>query len=75
MINKLNNPVRLPTGEITTLARLLDEKRACVSKCDNFGSRRTESGVVTKYFVDLLPPLSGCWEISEYAYHSRKGDD
>lgn len=68
---KLNQSVRVgATGEITTIAKLLDEGRVKLNKVEHFG--RTGR---TAYFADFEEQngVSSGWEISKTAYESRMG--
>ena len=70
---KLSTPVYDLEGNVTTCAALLNAGKAQVSKTKNFYKRR--GGTRVAYFCDLLDDqgkIAGSFEISAYAYQSRK---
>ena len=64
---RLNDPVKLPNGSISTIAKLLDEGKVKLTRVDNWRGRG-----VTAYFADLVDG-SGSWAIGKVAYESRMG--
>jgi hypothetical protein len=67
----LNAPIRLPSGEVTTLARLDDEKRLIWRESNSW------SGAVT-YFAELVGSRNGAacigWTVGKLAFLSRTGE-
>ena len=68
---KLNDRVN-HNGKITTIDQLDKEGLIEFEKVDNFCSRRTKTGMTTKYFANIKGTKSG-WEIGNMAYLSRTG--
>ena len=64
-MTKLSEPVRTPSGEVTTISALDAEGRITWRKVDNWRYRTTPI-----YFADIDGATTG-WPISEYAYKSR----
>lgn len=71
MTVKLNDRVN-HDGRITTIDQLDKEGLVEFEKVDNFCSRRTKTGMTTKYFANIKGTKSG-WEIGKIAYLSRIG--
>lgn len=67
MTTKLNEPVRTPDGEVTTINELAEAGRITFNVSHNFYTRR--GGPYTKYFADLDGTTAG-WEIGKLAYLS-----
>lgn len=72
MATKLNDLVRTPDGEVTTISELDKQGRIEYHMSDNFYTRR--GGPFTKYFADMAGTKDG-WEISKVAYLSRTGQE
>jgi len=71
MIAKMTDKVRYNEG-ITTIPELDALGLIEFKQEDNIYSKRTASGVCTKYFASLKDS-GGCWEISKTSYLSRTG--
>jgi len=69
---KINDKIRY-NSRITTLEELDKEGLIEYEECNNYYSRRTASGVTTKYFANLKEDNSIGWEIGKTAYLSRTG--
>ena len=72
MTTKLNEPVRTPQGEVTTIKELCLAGRIVYHMTTNFYTRR--GGPFTKFFADLDGTTAG-WEISKLAYQSATGQE
>ena len=57
-------------GRITTIDQLDQDGLIVYEQVDNFGSKRTKSGLTTKYFATIKNTKSG-WEIGKKAYLSK----
>ena len=68
---KMTDKVRY-NEEITTIPELDTRGLIEFKQEENIYSKRTASGVCTKYFASLKDE-SGCWEISKTTYLSRTG--
>jgi len=67
MRTKMNDPVRLPDGSVSTIAELEKQGRIKFVKRDNFHRRNGSVGVL--YFAEIAPGEG--WEISEYTYTGK----
>ena len=72
MTTKLNQLVRCPDGEVTTISKLADKGLVVFTKSDNFVGRGGKE--MTKYFADFVDG-SGCFEIGKTAYLSRTNQE
>ena len=72
---KLNSPVRLTTGEVTTIATLADSGLIKFTTGEHTGPKRNGERKRVRHFHAELTDGSGFWEISESAYRSRTGED
>ena len=63
MKTRMNDPVRLPDGSVSTIAELEKQGRIKFVKRDNFHRRKGSVGVL--YFAEIAPGEG--WEISKYA--------
>lgn len=72
MTTKLNEPVRTPQGEVTTINHLAKDGRIEFRQVNNFYTRR--GGPFVKYFADLDGTLAG-WEISKLAFQSATNQE
>lgn len=77
---KLNQPTLISeTGEVVTIAALLDAGRASLEVIENVHAPRARDGVRTLYFANLLDEhgeeTGTGWEIGKAAYLSRTGQD
>jgi len=68
---KLNQSVRTPKGEITTISSLAERGLIKFTHVPDFyGGRKTHD----VYFADLIDG-SGSWEIGKLAYQSRTNQE
>jgi hypothetical protein len=65
---RLHQDVRLPSGEVTTIAKLAEQGRVRFTKSERWHSR---NGVRTAYMAELLDAEGYFWEIGRLAYESR----
>jgi len=68
MAVRLHQDVRLPSGEVTTIAKLAEEGRVRFTKSERWHGRH---GMRTAYMAELLEAEGYFWEIGRLAYQSR----
>ena len=66
MRTKMNDPVRLPDGSVSTIGELALQGRITFRRIENFTTRK---GTSTRFFADIAPDEG--WEISKYAYRQK----
>jgi len=65
---RLHQDVRLPSGEVTTIAKLAEQGRVRLTKTERWHSR---NGMRTAYLAELLEAEGYFWEIGRLAYECR----
>ena len=71
MTTKLNDLVRTPDGEVTTISALDDRGMIAFEAVERFAARAS-SKPRKAYFASMKGTLAG-WEIGKMAYLSRTG--